>query len=98
MRIESFYEGAALALEQLRANKFRSGLTILGIVVGVATVMAMSAMIQGIRSSVREEMNSAGPNNFMVARWNFNSVRVESGNEGPPWGDNPPVLVSEARI
>jgi putative ABC transport system permease protein len=97
MRIESFYEGAALALEQLRLNKFRSGLTILGIVVGVATVMAMSAMIQGIKSSVTEEMNSAGPNNFMVARYNFNSVRIENGHDGPPWGDNPPVQVSEAR-
>jgi len=98
MRIDSFYEGAALALDQLRANKFRSGLTILGIVVGVATVMAMSAMIQGIRSSVTEELDAAGPNNFAVARWNYNSVRVESGHDGPPWGDNPPILVSEARL
>ncbi|NJD09510.1 MAG: FtsX-like permease family protein [Gemmatimonadetes bacterium] len=98
MRIESLYEGAALAIDQLRANKFRSGLTILGIVVGVAVVMAMSAMIQGIRSSVTEEMNSAGPNNFAVARFNYNTVRVESGHEGPPWGKNPPVTVAEARM
>jgi len=98
MRIESFYEGAALALDQLRANKFRSGLTILGIVVGVAVVMAMSAMIQGIKSSVTEEMNSAGPNNFAVARYNYNNVRIESGDHGPPWGKNPPLLASEARI
>ena len=96
MRIESLYEGAALALDQLRANKFRSGLTILGIVVGVATVMAMSAMIQGIRSSVVEEMDAAGPNNFMVARFNFNDVRFS--HDGPPWGDNPPVRASEARL
>ena len=40
MRIESLYEGAALALDQLRANKFRSGLTILGIVVGVYRKMS----------------------------------------------------------
>jgi len=98
MRIDSLYEGAAVALDQLRANKFRSGLTILGIVVGVAVVMAMSAMIQGIRSSVTEEMNSAGPNNFAVARFNYNTVRVESDHEGPPWGKNPPILVSEARM
>jgi len=98
MRIESLYEGAVLALDQLRANKFRSGLTILGIVVGVAVVMAMSAMIQGIRSSVTEEMNAVGPNNFMVARFNYNSVRVESDHEGPPWGKNPPVTVAEARL
>jgi putative ABC transport system permease protein len=76
MRLESLSEGAALAIDQLRANKFRSGLTILGIVVGVATVMAMSAMIQGIRASVAGEMEAKGPKNFMVARFNFNSVQV----------------------
>lgn len=96
MRLESFYEGAALALDQLRANKFRSGLTILGIVVGVATVMAMSAMIQGIRSSVVEEMDAAGPNNFMLARYNYNAVQFSM--DGPPWGANPPVRVEEARM
>jgi putative ABC transport system permease protein len=97
MRLESFYEGAVLALDQLRANKFRSGLTILGIVIGVATVMAMSAMIQGIRSSVTEEMEAAGPNNFMLARYNFNSVQM-GHQDGPPWGNNPPVTVREARL
>jgi putative ABC transport system permease protein len=95
MRLESFSEGASLAIEQLRANKFRSGLTILGIVVGVATVMAMSAMIQGIRSSIVDEMEAVGPKNFMVARYNFNSVQIST--DGPPWGDNPKIEVSEAR-
>ncbi|MGH7449206.1 MAG: ABC transporter permease, partial [Longimicrobiales bacterium] len=65
MRLESLAEGASLAIDQLRANKFRSGLTILGIVVGVATVMAMSAMIQGIKSSITDEMEAVGPKNFM---------------------------------
>ena len=96
MRIESFYEGAVLALDQIRANKFRTGLTVLGIVVGVATVMAMSAMIQGIRSSVTEEMEAAGPTNFMLARYNYNSVQMHS--DGPPWGNNPPITVAEARM
>jgi putative ABC transport system permease protein len=96
MRIETFYEGGRLALDQLRANKFRSGLTILGIVIGVAAVTMMSAMIQGIRSGVTEEMDAAGPSNFMVARFNFNSVQM-GHDDGPPWGDNPPVTVAEAR-
>jgi putative ABC transport system permease protein len=94
MRLESFREGANLAIDQLRANKFRSGLTILGIVVGVATVMLMSALIQGIRSSIVDEMERVGPKNFMVARYNFNSVVLSDGN---PWGDNPAVTVREAR-
>jgi putative ABC transport system permease protein len=96
MRIESLREGAMLALDQIRANKFRSSLTILGIVVGVATVMAMSAMIQGIRSSIMDEMEAVGPKNFMVARYNFNEVRLVN-HDGPPWGSNPPISVEEAR-
>jgi len=94
MRLESFREGAALAIDQLRANKFRSGLTILGIVVGVATVMFISAMIQGIRSSVTSEMEAVGPKNFMVMRYNFNSVQ---SSDGRGWEDNEPVAISEAR-
>src|SRR5690606_23355909 len=98
MRIDSFREGAALALDQLRANKFRSGLTILGIVVGVATVMAMSAMIQGIRSSVLEELEAAGPMNFYLGRFDPNEVRIVNGpGDGPPWGNNPPVTLEEVR-
>ncbi|HSL71280.1 MAG TPA: ABC transporter permease [Longimicrobiales bacterium] len=96
MRLESLHEGAVLALEQLRANKFRSALTILGIVVGVATVMAMSAVIAGVRTSITNELASAGPKNFMVARFDWNSVRINS--DGPPWGDNPPISPDEARF
>jgi putative ABC transport system permease protein len=96
MRMESLREGALLALDQLRANKFRSGLTILGIVIGVAVVMLMSAMIQGIRSSIVEEMEAVGPKNFVVARYNWNNVRLVD-HDGPPWGDNPRITIEEAR-
>jgi putative ABC transport system permease protein len=95
MRLESLREGAVLALDQLRSNKFRSALTILGIVVGVATVMAMSAVIAGIQTSITNELESAGPKNFMVARFNWNSVRINS--DGPPWGNNPPVSPDEGK-
>ena len=97
MRIESIREGAILALDQLRANRFRSGLTILGIVVGVATVMAMSAMITGIRTTLFAEFEAAGPQNFFVARFDINEVRiVNAEGSGPPWGDNPPITEAEA--
>ena len=98
MRIESIREGAILALDQLRANRFRSGLTILGIIVGVATVMAMSAMITGIRTTLFAEFEAAGPQNFFVARFDINEVRiVNSDRSREPWEDNPPVTVAEAR-
>ena len=96
MRLESLQEGATLALDQLRANKFRTALTILGIVIGVATVMVMGAMVTGIKLSITEAMESAGPKNFFVGRFDWNAVRMT--DDGPPWGDNPPVAAEEAAI
>lgn len=93
-RLEAFTEGAALAIDQLRANKFRSALTILGIVVGVATVMAMSAIVAGIRGGIMTELEAAGPKNFFFGRFDWNEVRI-SDEEGPPWGSNPKVTVDE---
>jgi putative ABC transport system permease protein len=96
IRMDSIREGAILAIDQLRANLFRSSLTILGIVVGVATVMWMSAMVTGIRTSIIDSIESAGPKNFYVARWNMNEVQLVN-HDGPPWGSNPRVSVDEAR-
>lgn len=93
MRMESLHEGVVLALDQLRANKFRSVLTIIGIVVGVASVMAMSAMVSGIRHGIMTELAAAGPKNFFFGRFDWNEVRMVS--DGPPWGDNPKVTVGE---
>lgn len=98
MRIESFTEGARLGIDQMRQNKFRTILTILGIVVGVATVMWISAMISGIRSAILTEFEAAGPKNFFVARFDMNNVRIVNGpGNRPPWGNNPKITVSEAR-
>src|SRR5687767_11685694 len=93
MRVESLKEGVHLALDQLRANKFRSALTIIGIVVGVATVMAMSAMVSGIRHGIMTELEAAGPKNFFFGRFDWNEVRIS--DDGPPWGNNPKVTVAE---
>jgi hypothetical protein len=44
-----------------------------------------------------DEMEAVGPNNFMVARFNMNEVRITGGHDGPPWGNNPKITVEEAR-
>jgi putative ABC transport system permease protein len=88
-------EAVLIALDQLRANKFRSTLTILGIVIGVATVVTMSAAIAGIRGEALEGIEAAGPQNFIVARYNFVEMQFSDHTSGPPWGRNPPVRPRE---
>lgn len=62
-------EGALVALHALRANKLRSGLTILGVVIGVATVMTMASLVGGIRSQILNTIETAGPTVFYVMRF-----------------------------
>ena len=89
-------EGLLIAWEALRANWVRSSLTILGVAVGVSVVVAMAALITGIRSSVMEAFESAGPNNFIVTRFDFTAVRVDEGDGRPPWWDKPQLTPLEA--
>jgi putative ABC transport system permease protein len=69
MLLRSLGEGVAIAFDSLRANKLRSGLTILGVVIGVTTVMAIASMVQGIRSQIFTAIETAGPSVFYVVRF-----------------------------
>ena len=55
-----------MALDTLRTNKLRSGLTILGIVIGVTTVITISSVISGLNNRVAEWVSSLGNNVFWV--------------------------------
>lgn len=61
---EAFLE----ALESLNANKLRSGLTVLGIVIGVAAVIAMLAVGQGAQASITGSISGIGTNLLFVFR------------------------------
>jgi len=54
-------EGLRMAFESLGANRIRAGLTVLGVAIGVGCVVAMAALITGVRSSVQEGIEAAGP-------------------------------------
>jgi putative ABC transport system permease protein len=59
-------ESVKMALSTLRANKLRSGLTILGIVIGVTTVITISSVINGLNNRVSDWVSSLGSNVFWV--------------------------------
>ena len=77
------------ALESLNSNKLRSGLTVLGIVIGVAAVIAMLAVGNGARASITGSINQVGTNLLFV----FSGGREnQTPNTRPPR----PVTISDA--
>ncbi len=64
-------EAARVAWEALRANKLRSGLTILGVVIGVASVVVLVAIGTGARNEVTSGVESLGSNILFVAPGNL---------------------------
>jgi putative ABC transport system permease protein len=75
MRIGNTKETIKMALDTLRTNKLRSGLTILGIVIGVMTVIIISSVVNGLNSSVASLVESLGTNVIWVFRFNPVGVR-----------------------
>ena len=59
-------ESVRMALSTLRTNKLRSGLTILGIVIGVTTVITISSVISGLNNRVNDWVSSLGSNVFWI--------------------------------
>ena len=78
MLLESF----GIALRSLRANKMRSFLTMLGIIIGVASVITMVAVGAGAQTQVAEQIRSLGANVLMVmpGAARDGGVRQESGS------------------
>src|SRR3954462_298812 len=65
-----FYENLKMALQTLRSNKLRSFLTIIGVVIGVWTVMAIASIISGVDTAVRREVESFGTRSIYIIKFN----------------------------
>ena len=59
-------ENVGIAIDTLRGSKLRSGLTVLGVVIGISTVMTMAALINGVQEQIVKTIETAGPTTFYV--------------------------------
>lgn len=94
-RIFGMREGVTIALDSIRANKVRAGLTILGIAVGVFVVVVISAAIHGINDSVAKDFESAGPTTFFVSRFPISFEACDGTEATCKYRRNPPLSLAD---
>jgi putative ABC transport system permease protein len=64
-------EGFHISWDAIRANKMRSVLTTLGIIIGIVTVTLMGAAIEGLNRSFLKSISALGADVFYVSRYNW---------------------------
>jgi len=81
MKLQIFREVFRMAVDSLRAHKLRSFLTILGIVIGVMTVIGMVSIIQGLNKSFLSELQAAGSDMIVIRKTEGIQMGRESEEE-----------------
>jgi len=94
MRTSLLRDVVLVALDTLRANKLRSGLTILGVVIGITAIVGMTSLIRGFDQSLRNSIRELGPNTIFVAK--FSGLSIAAGNEFAELLRRPNLTVEDA--
>src|SRR5688572_22392710 len=81
------------AIKALGRNRLQTGLTMLGITVGVATVLAMMAVGAGAQRSIEQQVRAAGLNQIIVTAGNWKPKTEDSGAAVAHQGDADDTLV-----
>jgi putative ABC transport system permease protein len=69
MRTGLFSEIVSMAFDTLRTSKMRSALTVLGVVIGITSIVGMTSLIRGFDNSLRESISQLGPDTIMLQKW-----------------------------
>jgi putative ABC transport system permease protein len=71
MTLPQARENFLAAMETLRSSKARSALTVLGIVIGVSSVISMAAIIQGLNKFIQDRVERLGSRTYFITRFPF---------------------------
>ena len=94
-KITMALEGVTIALEAIRANKVRAGLTISGVAVGVFVVVAMGAAVHGIQDSFKKDLDEFGATTFSISRRNPGINHCDGTDDSCPDRRNPALTLDE---
>ena len=83
-----------MAFDTIRANKMRSGLTVLGVVIGITSIVGMTALIRGFDQSLRDSIAAVGPDTIFVAK--FSGVSMSSGADFQDLLQRPNMMPEDA--
>jgi putative ABC transport system permease protein len=89
-----FGEVVRMALETLRTNKMRSGLTVLGVVIGITSIVGMTSLIRGFDSSLRASIEQLGPTTIYLSKLSI--VSISGGAEFDDLIRRPALTVGDA--
>ena len=95
MRTSLLSEVVVMALDTVRSNKMRSALTVLGVVIGITSIVGMTAMIRGFDESLRDSVREIGPDIIFVQR--FGPTSMTSGDIFNQLMKRPNLTVSDMR-
>src|SRR5512137_1497837 len=74
-------ESFAMAMGSLWSNKLRTFLTLLGIIIGVLTIIAVVSVIQGLNNYVYTKMSFYGANDFSVSKFSMFGMSIKDFKE-----------------
>ena len=74
MRWSLFVEIVTMSWETLRSNKMRSFLTILGVVIGITSIVGITSLVRGFDESLRDLIREIGPDTIMVQKFGITSL------------------------
>ena len=95
MQTGLFKEIIAMAASTIRTQKIRSGLTILGIVIGITSIVGMTSLIRGFDESLRDRIRDIGPDTVFVSQ--FSGVSFMSGADLNELLQRPTLTPNDAR-
>jgi putative ABC transport system permease protein len=96
IRLGLVKEVIVMAFDTVRSNKLRSGLTVLGVVIGITSIVGMTALIRGFDQSLRDLIAQSGSNIIYIQRFGVSSFA--NGTELRELLKRPDLTASDARV